>query len=156
MMAVGFPLQYALFAPLTEPLNQIASTMDTFRQHIYGYMPIGTAVQEFMQILQTPPLTRYENIYQSKLLLASSLGGLPQANDVMNKALEKAREYPLQFGEILQAFRSLSVYPSVKPVLGDTSFQEKLLTAVSGLALINPQQGVGGALFSIVEALSGS
>ena len=156
MMAAGFPLQFALFSPIMEPMNQLSATMTVIRDQIYGFMPIGTAVEQLMGVLQTPPLQRYEEIYQSQLLLASSLGGMPRAMQVMNTALEKAREFPLQFGDILQAFRALSVYPTVKPVLGESEFQEKLLTVVSGLALINPQQGLSGALFSLVEALSGS
>ena len=156
MMAVGFPLQFALFSPVLEPIQQISASMDIVRQQLYGFMPLGTAVEQLLEIGQTPPLMRYEEIYQTQLLLASSLNSLPRSAQVMSTALEKAREFPLQFGDILNAFRALSVYPSVKPVLGNQDFQEKLLTVVSGLALINPQQGLQGALFSIVEALSGS
>ena len=156
MMSVGFPLQFAMFAPIMEPMRDISESVKIIQNQIYGFMPLGTAAQQILEVLKTPPLERYEEIYQSQLLLASSFGNLSQGIKAMDTALEKARQYPLQFGDILHAFRTLSVYPTVKPVLTSEEFQDKLINVVSGLALINPEQGLRGALFSIVEALSGS
>jgi len=156
MFAISWPLQFALFEPITQPFGIVKQINDTIGNVLFGFTGLDYSLQTISKIFQTSPLQRYESIYQTELLLSSSLGGKLNADVATETALKMAREYPLEATDILQAIRSLSVYPEVKPFIGNEDYQRKLINVVSGLSLINPEQGVHGALFSIVEALSGS
>lgn len=138
------------------PIESFNAASDNLVDFVKGFAPIEGIGQKILKQLSVSPLDRYSGINITEKLLSSTLGGSEAGAAAVSGALEAARKYPMKFDEILQAFRSLSVYPTVKPMMGDKKFQEDLLTAVSGLSLINPAQGVGGALFSTVEALSGS
>lgn len=121
-----------------------------------GFSGLSTSMESFMQELRKSPLQLYEGIYQSKIMLSSALGGDRAANQTINNALKLAREYPIRTEEILSSLTRLAVYPQVKPYLQNEQFQRKLMETVAGLGMIVPEQGVGGAMFSLVEALSGS
>lgn len=156
LMALMFPMQMSLFGWIRRPIDTFNDSANKIFDTFKGFLPFEEMGSKIIDIFKTSPLTRYENIMITKQMLKSSLGGEVSADEAVNVAMKMAKEFPMKFDEILQSFRSLSVYPTVKPLLTDKKFQDDLLKAVSGLSVINPMQGVGGALFSIVEALSGS
>lgn len=156
LMALMFPMQMSLFGQIRRPIDTFNDSANKIFDAFKGFLPFEEVSSKIIDIFKTSPLTRYENIMITRQMLKSSLGGEVSADEAVNVAMRMAKEFPMKFDEILQSFRSLSVYPTVKPLLTDKKFQDDLLKAVSGLSVINPMQGVGGALFSIVEALSGS
>lgn len=144
----------ALFSPLQDFIGAVSFSTKTIHNFTNSFFGLDKAINVFMQSISTQ-LDSFEEITLSQLTLKSVLGG-QTGNLAIENALQLARTLPAEFKDILGAFRSLAVYPQVTPYMSDKEFQKKLIEAVSGLALINPMQGTQGALFSIVEALSGS
>lgn len=144
----------ALFGPLQDFIGSVSFSTKTIHNFTNSFFGLDKAINVFMQSISTQ-LDSFEEIKLSQLTLKSVLGS-QTGNLAIENALQLARTLPAEFKDILGAFRSLAVYPQVAPYMSDKEFQKKLIEAVSGLALINPMQGTQGALFSIVEALSGS
>jgi hypothetical protein len=156
MFGVGFPMQLKMAETITRPVTDVAEKYEVGRNFASGLTGIGDAMTGFQQQMSQSPFQMYESLYQSKILLSSALGGERQSNKAISTALDMAREYPVKTEQVLSSLSRLSVYPQVKPHLQDGDFQKKLMESVSGLSLIVPEQGMEGAMFSLVEAMSGS
>ena len=156
MFGVMQPMQLKMSETMTRPVTDTLMPFEDLKSFGKGFAGVGASLEGFMQELKKSPLQMYEGLYQSKIMLSSSLGGDVAANQTINNALKLAREYPIRTEEILSSLTRLAVYPQVKPYLKSENFQRKLMETVSGLGMIVPEQGVGGAMFSLVEALSGS
>jgi len=155
MFGASFPVQMKMAETITKPVTDVAQSFEAIRGFSSGFTGIGDALHGFQSQMKSP-FNMYEGLYQSKILLSSALGGDRQANTAMDTALQMAREYPVKTEQVLSSLTRLAVYPEVKPYLQDTGFQKKLMETVSGLSLIVPEQGMEGAMFSLVEAMSGS
>lgn len=156
MFGASFPVQMKMAEVMTKPVTDTGQTFDKLKSFSSGFTGIGDAIQGFSNQLTRSPLQSYEGIYQSKIMLSSALGGEKQSNAAVNNAMKMAREYPVKTEQVLSSLSRLAVYPEVKPHLQNEDFQKKLMETVSGLSLIVPEQGLEGAMFSIVEAMSGS
>jgi hypothetical protein len=156
MYGASFPAQMAMAGAVTSPVTDTAAQFDKIKSFSGGITGVKDAVEGFGQHLQQSPFKMYEGMYQSKIMLSSALGGEKQSNEAVKTALKLAKEYPVRSDQVLSSLTRLAVYPEVKPNLKDEGFQRKLMETVSGLSLIVPEQGMEGAMFSLVEAMSGS
>jgi len=156
MFGVSFPMQMKMAETITRPVTSVNEKYEIGKQFATGITGIADAVGGFTSQLHQSPFQMYEGLYQSKILLSSALGGERQSNQAITTALKMAREYPVKTEQVLSSLSRLAVYPQVKPHLQDENFQKKLMESVSGLSLIVPEQGMEGAMFSLVEAMSGS
>lgn len=156
MFGASFPAQMAMAGAAISPVTDTVAQFDKIKSFSGGITGVKDAVEGFGQHLQQSPFKMYEGMYQSKIMLSSSLGGEKQSNEAVKTALKLAKEYPVRSDQVLSSLTRLSVYPEVKPNLKDEGFQRKLMETVSGLSLIVPEQGMEGAMFSLVEAMSGS
>lgn len=155
MFGASFPVQMKMAESITKPVTDVNQRFDQVKGFGTGFTGIGEAVDGFMGQMKSP-FQMYEGLYQSKIMLSSALGGEKQSNTAVSNALKMAREYPVKTEQVLSSLSRLAVYPEVKPHLQDEGFQKKLMETVSGLSLIVPEQGMEGAMFSLVEAMSGS
>lgn len=156
MFGAGFPLQMKMAKVITEPVQAVNEKYELAKTFTTGFTGLSFAMKGISNELQQSPLEKYEGLYQSKILLSSALGGERHANTAVDTAIKMAREYPIKTQEVLSSLSRLSVYPQAKPYLKNEDFQKKLMESVSGLSLIVPEQGMQGAMFSLVEAMSGS
>jgi hypothetical protein len=156
MFGAAFPAQMAMAGAMTSPVTETAGQFDKIKSFSGGITGIKDALDGFGSHLQQSPFKMYEGMYQSKIMLSSALGGEKQSNEAVKTALRLAKEYPVRSDQVLSSLTRLAVYPEVKPNLKDEGFQRKLMETVSGLSLIVPEQGMEGAMFSLVEAMSGS
>ncbi len=156
MFGAGFPMQMKMAETITAPVMQTNEKFQQMKGFASGFTGIGDAVKGFGQQMSQSPFKMYEGLYQSKILLSSALGGERASNKAIGTALNMAREYPVKTEQVLTSLSRLAVYPQVKPHLKSENFQKKLMEAVSGLSLVVPEQGMEGAMFSLVEAMSGS
>jgi hypothetical protein len=154
MFGASFPVQMKMAETITKPVTDVNQQFETIKGFAHGATGIGEAIKGFSGQLKNP-FQMYEGIYQSKILLSSALGGEKKSNVAVDNALEMAREYPVKTEQVLSSLSRLAVYPEVKNNLQSTDFQKKLMESVSGLSLIVPEQGMEGAMFSLVEAMSG-
>jgi hypothetical protein len=156
MFGAGFPLQMKMAETLTRPVTDVGEKFEVGRRFSSSFTGIGDAMTGFTSQMMQSPFNMYESLYQSQMLLSSALGGDRQAGSAVDTALKMAREYPVKTEQVLSSLSRLSVYPETKPYLQDSNFQKKLMESVSGLSLIVPEQGMEGAMFSLIEAMSGS
>lgn len=149
-----FPAQMKMAQAVTKPVTDVAETFGEVKKFTQGFTGIGYALDNFKAQLKNP-FEMYENMYQSRIMLSSALGGEKAGSTAMNTALNLAKQYPITAPESLSMLTRLAVYPRVKQNLQSEGFQKKLMETVSGLSMIVPEQGLGGAMFSMVEAMSG-
>jgi hypothetical protein len=155
MFGAVFPAQMEMADTITKPITSVNEAVTPIKEFAKGFTGIGSAVEGFKSQL-TSPLEMYEGLYESQAMLGSALGGDKKADTALKSALRMARDYPVKTEEALGALTKMSVYPQVKPHLTSEKFQNQLMETVSGLSLIAPEQGMQGAMFSMVEAMSGS
>lgn len=156
MYGVTFPAQMEMAEVITRPVKDVAAQFKSVEKFAMGFTGIGSAIEGFSRQMSQTPMQMYEGMYQSQIMLASALGGEKASNKAVESALQMAREYPVRTEEVLSSLSRLAVYPEVKPYIGQEKFQRQLMETVSGLSLIVPEQGMEGAMFSLVEAMSGS
>ena len=155
MFGAVFPAQMKMAETIVSPVTQTLDAVEPIKSFSKGFTGMGSAIEGFKSQL-TDPFQLYEGIYQSQAMLGSALGGEKAADNAVKSALKMAREYPVKTEDALSALAKMAVYPEVKPNLSSEKFQKQLMETVSGMSLIAPEQGMGGAMFSIVEAMSGS
>jgi hypothetical protein len=99
---------------------------------------------------------------ESFRMLEISLFGATKSWESVNKVSEFAKEYasryPAMYKDVMQAMQSLAYIPSMKPIIerGDVKEMESVMHVIQGLMTMRPEQGIGGALFALREALSGN
>ena len=155
MFGAVFPAQMKMAETIVSPVTQTLEAMEPVKSFSKGFTGMGSALEGFKSQL-TDPFQMYEGIYESKAMLSSALGGEKESDNALKSALKMARDYPVKTEEALSALTKMAVYPEVKPNLSSKKFQTQLMETVSGLSLIAPEQGMGGAMFAMVEAMSGS
>jgi hypothetical protein len=155
MFGAVFPTQMKMSETIVSPITQTLDAIEPVKSFSKGFTGINSAIEGFKSQL-SDPFTLYEGLYQSQAMLGSALGGEKAADQAVNSALKMARDYPVKTQDALSALAKMAVYPEVKPNLTSEKFQNQLMETVSGLSLIAPEQGMQGAMFSIVEAMSGS
>jgi len=155
MYGASFPVQMKMAETITRPVTDVNQQFDTMKSFTGGFTGIGEAIKGFSSQMKSP-FQMYEGLYQSKIMLSSALGGDKASNMAVTNAMKMAREYPVKTEQVLSSLSRLAVYPEVKPNLQNSDFQKKLMETVSGLSLIVPEQGMEGAMFSLVEAMSGN
>lgn len=155
MFGAVFPAQMKMAETITQPVTGVVEAVEPVKSFAKGFTGLGSAIEGFKEQL-TSPFDLYEGLYQSQAMLGSALGGEKAADQALKGALKMARDYPLKTEEALSALTKMAVYPEVKPHLSSEKFQSQLMETVSGLSLIAPEQGMEGAMFSMVEAMSGS
>ena len=155
MFGAVFPAQLKMAETIVQPITGMNEAFAPIKSFSKGFTGLNSAVEGFKSQL-TSPIDMYEGIYQSQAMLGSALGGAKAADQAMTSALKMARDYPVKTEDALGALTKLAVYPEVKPHLKSEKFQTQLMETVSGLSLIAPEQGMKGAMFSLVEAMSGS
>ena len=73
-------------------------------------------------------------------------------------AKQYAAEYPAMYGDVMKALQSFAYIPALKPMIkeGDVSAMKEMMHIVQGLMTMRPEQGVGGAIMALREALAGN
>jgi hypothetical protein len=155
MFGAVFPAQMKMAETIVSPVTQTLDAVEPIKSFSKGFTGMNAAIEGFKSKL-TDPFHLYEGIYQSQAMLGSALGGEKVADQAIKSALKMAREYPVNTEDALSALTKMAVYPEVKHNLTSDKFQKQLMETVSGLSLIAPEQGMQGAMFSMVEAMSGS
>jgi hypothetical protein len=99
---------------------------------------------------------------ESFRMLEISLYGATKSWEAVNKAStfakEYAAEYPAMYGDIMKALQSFAYIPALKPMIqsGYVANMKEMMHIVQGLMTMRPEQGVGGAIMALREALAGN
>lgn len=83
------------------------------------------------------------------------LGGRRYAEEAVSAAIRIAQVQPIQFPEAMEVLTAMAIYPSLRPFATSPTAQQEMINAVQMLAMLAPEQGIGGALFAIREMLGG-
>jgi len=94
-------------------------------------------------------------------LIETALGGVLKSEAAVRRlsewAMEYAAKYPAMYEDVMEAMKGMAMMSALKPMFLRDSREEleKIMNIVQGLAALDPQQGVRGALYAIREALAG-
>lgn len=102
-------------------------------------------------------MTTRENFYLIETALTGVVKNAAQVRKISEWAMKYAAVFPAMYGDVMDAMKGLAMMPSLKPIFTKASVadMEKIMNIVQGLAALDPQQGVRGALLAMREALSG-
>ena len=102
-------------------------------------------------------MTTRENFYLIETALTGVIKNAAQVRKISDWAMKYAAEFPAMYSDVMDAMKGLAMMPSLKPMFTKASVvdMEKIMNIVQGLAALDPQQGVKGALLAMREALAG-
>jgi hypothetical protein len=156
----------SLTKTLTSGLNSVVSVAGSTA---IAVAKIGTAVVAVSGIITGIGVAAFTSWSMSVLkttesfkMLETSLYGATKSWESVNKVSEFAKkyaaEYPAMYGDIMKAMQSFAYIPALKPMImkGDVEEMHKMMTIVQGLMTMRPEQGVGGAIWALREALAGN
>ena len=98
-----------------------------------------------------------ETFYLIETAMVGIVKNAAQVQKISEWAMRYAAKYPAMYSDVMETMKGLAMMPSLKPIFTKASVvdMEKIMNIVQGLAALDPQQGVRGAIFAIREALSG-
>lgn len=102
-------------------------------------------------------ITTRENFYLIETALTGVVKNAAQVQKISQWAMRYAAAYPAMYEDVMDAMKGLAMMPAMKPIFTKAAVEdmEKIMNIVQGLAALDPQQGVRGALYAIREALAG-
>lgn len=130
-------------------LKTAGASVDQFSKKIGGLRGEIAAVGVAGAALSIIGLKTASNIEEATIQLKGLTGSTEEAAKLMELLRERASKVGVPFADILSASKQL--LPTLE---GNTAELEKLLPLVQRVAVLNRQEGLAGAAFSINEALS--
>jgi len=147
-------------------LQTVASAAGSVAMNIVKIGTVVTAVSGIVAGVGVAAFTKWSmsvlKTTESFRMLEISLYGATKQWESVNMVSEFAKKYAAQFPamykDIMQAMQSFAYIPALKPMImkGDVEEMHKMMTIVQGMMTMRPEQGVGGAIYALREAMAGN